>query len=120
MGFFNKAFNIAKDIGTIAVSTMTDTANKIQNKKEELERMNDDELLDLQKGYATPGEGYGHFKLTLLDKINKYFEPYIQKREYYMNNPDEVNKLLAYGATKARKIAQTKMKIIRDAVGLNY
>jgi tryptophanyl-tRNA synthetase len=82
--------------------------------------MNETELLDLQKRYATPGEGYGHFKLTLLDKINEYFEPYIQKREYYINNPDEVKRLLAHGATKARKIAETKMKIIRDAVGLNY
>ena len=26
--------------------------------------MNEDELKDLQKRYATPGEGYGHFKLT--------------------------------------------------------
>ena len=26
--------------------------------------MNDNELIDLQKRYETPGEGYGHFKLT--------------------------------------------------------
>jgi tryptophanyl-tRNA synthetase len=82
--------------------------------------MNDDELKDLQKRYATPGEGYGHFKLTLLDKINEYFAPYEEKREYLMNNPDEVKELLQIGAKKARKIAQEKIRIIRDAVGLNY
>ncbi len=82
--------------------------------------MNDDELLALQKRYGTAGEGYGHFKLTLLDKINEHFEPYAQKREHYMNNPAQVKEILAKGADKARIIAQEKMKIIRDAVGLNY
>jgi len=82
--------------------------------------MTEQELLDSQKRYATPGEGYGHFKLTLLDKINEYFEPYAQKREYYLNNPKEVKDILAKGAKKAQVVAQKKLKIIRDAVGLNY
>jgi len=80
--------------------------------------MNNDELIELQQRYATPGEGYGHFKLTLLDRINDHFAPYAQKREYYLNNPDEVKDILAHGAKKARKVAQSKIKIIRDAVGL--
>jgi tryptophanyl-tRNA synthetase len=80
--------------------------------------MNEDELKDLQKRYETPGEGYGHFKMTLLEKINEYFAPYEEKREYYLNNKKEVREILAYGATKARKIASAKMEIIRDAVGL--
>ena len=73
---------------------------------------------DLQKRYATPGEGYGHFKMTLLEKINEYFAPYEEKREYYLNNKKEVREILAFGAQKARKIAAAKMEIIRDAVGL--
>ena len=80
--------------------------------------MNEDELASLRQRYATPGEGYGHFKLTLLDKINQHFEPYAQKREHYLNNPKEVKEILAFGASKARKIASAKMEIIRDAVGL--
>lgn len=82
--------------------------------------MTQDELLALQKRYTTVGEGYGHFKLTLLDKIVSYFEPYQDKRDYYINNPKEVKDILEFGASKARKIAQEKMKIIRDAVGLSY
>ena len=82
--------------------------------------MNDDELKALQKRYETPGEGYGHFKITLLDKINEYFSPFEERRNYLLNNPDEVKALLQIGANKARKIAQEKLKIIRDAVGLNY
>ncbi len=80
--------------------------------------MNEDELANLRVRYATPGEGYGHFKMTLLEKINTHFEPYAQKREYYLNNPKKVKEILAFGASKARKIASAKMEIIRDAVGL--
>lgn len=80
--------------------------------------MNEEELASLRQRYATPGEGYGHFKMTLLDKINEHFEPYAQKREHLLNNPKEVKDVLAYGASKARKIASAKMEIIRDAVGL--
>ena len=82
--------------------------------------MNEDELVSLQKRYETPGEGYGHFKLTLLDKIEEYFKPYAEKREYYNNNPEIVKELLNIGAKKARIVAQEKLKIIRTAVGLNY
>jgi tryptophanyl-tRNA synthetase len=82
--------------------------------------MNQDELQDMQKRYATPGEGYGHFKLALLDKINEHFAPYIDKREYLLNNPKEVKEILQHGASKARKVAQEKLRVIRDAVGLNY
>ncbi len=80
--------------------------------------MNENELEDLQERYKTPGEGYGHFKLTLLDKINEHFEPYKEKREELINNPKKVEEILQYGASKARVIASEKMRILRDAVGL--
>lgn len=82
--------------------------------------MDEGELLNLQKRYQTPGEGYGHFKLALMDKINEHFAPYTSKREEYLNNPKLVKEILAHGAQKASKIANEKLQIIRDAVGLNY
>lgn len=80
--------------------------------------MNENELKDLQERYETPGEGYGHFKMTLLDKINEHFEPYAQRREYYLNNPKKVKEILAFGAQKAQKIASAKMEKVREIVGL--
>lgn len=80
--------------------------------------MNTDELLELQERYASAKEGYGHFKLTLLDKINGHFEPYLQKRESLLNNPKEVKEILDFGASKARKIASAKMENIRNIIGL--
>ena len=82
--------------------------------------MDQEELNVMQKRYETPGEGYGHFKLALMDKINEHFAPYIERREYLLNNPEEVKEILKKGAIKARKVAQAKIKVIRDAVGLNY
>ncbi len=80
--------------------------------------MNKEELKELQIRYATPGEGYGHFKLTLLDKINEHFAPYQEKREHLLANPKEVHEILAFGASKASKIASEKMRVLRDIVGL--
>lgn len=82
--------------------------------------MDNDELVAMQKRYETPGEGYGHFKIALMDKINEHFSPYVERREHFMNNPDEVKEILAHGANKARIIAQEKLKVIREAVGLSY
>jgi tryptophanyl-tRNA synthetase len=82
--------------------------------------MDEDELISLQNRYKTPGEGYGHFKLTLLDKIEEYFEPYKQKRQYYLDNADEVKDILNDGAKKAREIAKIKIEKVKDIIGLNY
>jgi len=82
--------------------------------------MNEEELKVMQNRYATPGEGYGHFKIALMDKINEHFAPYSEKREHFINNPEEVKEILAIGAKKASKIAREKLSVIRDAVGLNY
>ena len=82
--------------------------------------MNEDELKTLQKRYETPGEGYGHFKLTLLEKVTQYFAPFEKRREELLANPQEVKLILEKGANKARKLAEKKMILIREAVGLTY
>lgn len=80
--------------------------------------MSEDELANLRARYETAGEGYGHFKLTLLEKIENYFAPYEEKRAKLLENPKEVRDILEFGASKARKIASEKMRKIRDTVGL--
>ncbi len=80
--------------------------------------LTEDELLDLQQRYKRGGEGHGHFKLYLHEKIWDYFAKAREKREYYLDHEDEVIQILEEGAQKARKIAQEKIKIIRDAVGI--
>jgi len=80
--------------------------------------LENDELLSLQARYAKGGEGYGHFKATLTTLIWDYFAPAREKRAYYLDHKDEVMAILDEGASKARKIASEKMRLIRDVVGI--
>lgn len=74
----------------------------------------------LQKRYEKGGEGHGHFKLYLVELIWNYFEKARAKKEELLANPDELRSLLAKSTDRAGEIARSKMKLIRDATGLNY
>ena len=58
------------------------------------------------------------FKGELKEKILKYFEPYKEKKEYYLQKPDEVRDILRAGAEKARERAIPVMEKVREAVGV--
>lgn len=73
---------------------------------------------ELVSRYRSGKEGYGAFKKYLKELIWDYFSEARQKRDYYLNNPDEVYDILEVGATKARAIAKKKMAIVKDAVGI--
>ncbi|WP_458699874.1 tryptophan--tRNA ligase [Sulfurospirillum sp. 1307] len=80
--------------------------------------LDEDGIDELKARYEKGGEGYGHFKMYLKELIWDYFSEAREKREYYLNNINEVYDILDNGANKAKKIASEKMKIIRDAVGI--
>ncbi len=80
--------------------------------------MNQEELLELQDRYKSGKEGYGHFKMSLKDKIWEYFSEAREKREYYLEHKDEVRDILNDGAKKARVVASEKMEKIREIVGI--
>ncbi|NPA60130.1 MAG: tryptophan--tRNA ligase [Epsilonproteobacteria bacterium] len=82
--------------------------------------LNEDECKELQQRYKKGGEGHGHFKLYLHDVIWEYFRPYREKREYYLQNKDEVKEILNIGAKKARDIALPTIEKIRVATGIKY
>lgn len=73
---------------------------------------------ELAQRYASGQEGYGHFKKYLKSLIWEHFAEAREKRAYYMDHPDTVYEILEEGAKKARVIAETKMEIVREAVGI--
>ena len=73
---------------------------------------------ELQTRYKSGKEGYGHFKKYLKELIWSEFEEAREKREYYYNNIDEVKDILNDGAKRVQNIANNKMNIVRDAVGI--
>ena len=80
--------------------------------------MKDDELKELEDRYKRGGEGHGHFKMSLMDSINEYFGEAKEKFQYYNSHESEVLEILDMGAKKAQKIAQDKMKTVRESVGI--
>jgi len=80
--------------------------------------LDDSKKSELQKRYKSGEEGYGHFKKYLKELIWSEFEEAREKRAYYLEHLDEVKDILHDGASKMKKIADKKMEIVRDAVGI--
>ncbi len=80
--------------------------------------LDEDNKIDLANRYRSGEFGYGHFKKELKELIWDHFAPARAKRAYYLQHPEEVFAILELGASKAKAIAQEKMAIVRDAVGI--
>lgn len=75
---------------------------------------------ELRKRYLAPGLRYGDVKKELLETIWNYFEPYREKRDKLLHDPDLVHDIMLEGAKKTRLIASEYLEKARNAVGLNY
>jgi tryptophanyl-tRNA synthetase len=72
---------------------------------------------ELRKKYLAGNFGYGHAKAELLNLI---LTKYAKERETfnnYMSNPDELEKKLKVGETKAREIAKAVLADVRKKTG---
>ena len=76
-----------------------------------------DEVETMRQNYTAGNYGYGHAKQALLDLILTKFEEPRKKYHFLIEHPEEVEKALEIGATKARKIAQTVLNRIRPVMG---
>lgn len=64
------------------------------------------------------GIGCVECKQLLAKNMNKYFEPFMERRAELDRNPQQVWGVLHDGARKARKLAEETMVEVRDAIGL--
>jgi tryptophanyl-tRNA synthetase len=72
---------------------------------------------ELAEKLKAGGYGWGHAKKDLLDVIIEEFSPAREKYNYYMENKQELDKVLEEGAAKARVVAQTTLKRLRSKIG---
>ena len=72
---------------------------------------------EMLANYARGGYGYGHAKQALYELILEKFSEARVKYEYYMQNPEELDAVLAKGAAKARVIAENTIQRVRSKVG---
>ena len=80
--------------------------------------LSSDEALLLADRYIKGGLGYKESKDMLLAEILNLVSPMRERREMYAKDLDKVKEILKKGGEKAKEIAERKMKIVRDNVGV--
>ena len=78
----------------------------------------EEKVLEMKSGLEAGGLGNGDAKKMLLDAILEMITPMRSRREEFESNPELVDKILKEGSTKARQVAETKMKIVKEKAGL--
>lgn len=77
----------------------------------------EEQTADMRKKYEQGGFGYGHAKQALYELILDKFSTERERFNYYMENLNEIDDILALGAEKARKIANETLKRVRSKIG---
>lgn len=75
------------------------------------------QVAELRAKYLAGNFGYGHAKQELLALILEKFAEARKLYAYYMENHTELEARLKIGEEKARKIADAKLKVVREKLG---
>ncbi len=71
----------------------------------------------LRQKYLAGNFGYGHAKQALLEVLLERFSSERVAFNFYMENPEELERILAQGEAKARLVAQEVLAKVRDKLG---
>ena len=77
----------------------------------------EDQINSMKRKYEKGGYGYGHAKKDLTELILNKYSDQRKKFNYYVSNPNEVEKILMNGALKARITADEVLKRVRKKLG---
>lgn len=77
-----------------------------------------DELGEMEDAFRRGGQGYGHFKKQLLEKLLGHFSAMRSNRAKLEQDGPLVEEVLSQGARQARAIARKTLDRVRKAVGL--
>ncbi|MCG8574983.1 MAG: tryptophan--tRNA ligase [Flavobacteriales bacterium] len=78
---------------------------------------NESQVAEMRQNYVNGGWGYGHTKKAILELVLDQFSKEREAFDYYMNNLDEVDRVLLEGAEKARKVAHEVLGRVRSKLG---
>ncbi len=73
-------------------------------------------IADLEEEYA--GKMYGHLKVDLADVVVDFLAPLQAAAQEYLDDPAELDAILAQGAAEARTIGRATLDRIYDRIGL--
>jgi tryptophanyl-tRNA synthetase len=77
-----------------------------------------EDVAKMEARYRAGGVGYGEFKKTLFERLWEFFGPIRERRAEIEAKPEQVEQVLAHGASRARLVADGVMARVRSAVGL--
>ncbi len=77
----------------------------------------EEETQKMRQHYEAGGYGYGHAKKALFELLCENFAQERKKFAYYMEHKEELDKALAKGAEKARKVADKTLARVRRELG---
>jgi tryptophanyl-tRNA synthetase len=66
---------------------------------------------------AYDGKGYGDLKKDLAEVVRDFVTPIQERTRGYLDDPAQLDKLLAHGAEKARAVASATLKTVYERVG---
>jgi tryptophanyl-tRNA synthetase len=76
-----------------------------------------EQITDLRQKYQAGNYGFGHAKQALFELILEKFDVVRQRYDYYMNNNEELERLLQEGAQKARLVARETLGRVKKVLG---
>lgn len=79
----------------------------------------EEQVQALREKYLAGNFGYGHAKQALFELIMEKFTKEREAFNYYMSNPDELEKKLEQGEAKAREVALTVLDRVRSKLGFS-
>jgi len=72
------------------------------------------------QGCTTAGIGCLDCKQPVIDAIIREQQPFIERAQRYLDDPQLVRNIVADGCERARTLAEETMREVRGAMGLNY
>jgi tryptophanyl-tRNA synthetase len=77
----------------------------------------EEQIAEMRTKYEAGNYGYGHAKQAFYELLIDKFSEERARYNYFMENLGEIDKALAIGAEKARKVASEVLKRVRTKVG---
>ncbi|WP_317899219.1 tryptophan--tRNA ligase [Aurantibacillus circumpalustris] len=125
---YNNFINIflpEKELKKVVMSIVSDSKSLEDPKDPETDNTfklyallgNTEQIESMRQNYLKGGFGYGHAKTALLELILDKFKEQRKTYDHLMSNPGLLEKELAIGEAKANKLANEKLKQIRDVLG---
>ncbi len=112
MGALTDTNKIKKDDPADPDVCMVYYYHKLVNDKDNVEKI----CSECKKGER----GCVQCKKELIEAMNEFLKPIKERRKYYDDNPEEVDKVLREGTAAAKKKAEKTMKEVRKAMKIDY